>query len=229
MKAKHFIGMLLLLVSAGLFGQGNTGTLRGEIVCEETGEPVPFVAVVAESGAQQYGIIAGEDGKFIIGGIRSGTYKVKISAVGFVATEIEGVLISSDKMTILNRKLGLKMNNGPTIVFDKFKDDLLGAGGCSTMKRLDAELIVNTAGTRDILNLIASTVPRVYQQVEGGPLSFSGSRTGASLYLIDGVKVFGDPQVPQRGLEEIVVITGGIPAQYGDTTSGVVIINTKSF
>jgi hypothetical protein len=49
------------------------------------------------------------------------------------------------------------------------------------------------------------------------------------LYIIDGVKVTGDPQVPQRGLEEIVVITGGIPAQYGDTTSGVVIITTKSF
>jgi hypothetical protein len=229
MKTKYAICLVFSLLNLALFGQGSTGTLRGQIICDETGDPVPFAAVVAEQGARQYGAIAGEDGRFLIGGIQTGTYTVKVSAVGFVAQSIEGVKISSDKMTIFDRKLNMRMNDGPEIVFDRYKDELLGSGGCSTLKRLDAEIITSTAGPRDVGSLIASTVPRVYQQYEGGLLNFSGSRTGSALYIIDGVKVTGDPQVPQRGLEEIVVITGGIPAQYGDTTSGVVIITTKSF
>lgn len=229
MKSHFLFGVLFCLLGVAAMGQGNTGTLRGKIICEETGDPVSLAAVVAESGARQYGVIADMDGNFLIGGIQSGTYSVKISMVGYVALQVEDVKISSDKITILDRKLGLRMSNGPEIVWDQYKEDLLGAGGCSTMKRLDAELITSTAGSRDLGSLMAATVPRVYMQNEGSALHFSGSREGASLYLIDGVKVIGDPQIPQRGIEEVVVITGGVPAQYGDTTSGVVIINTKSF
>jgi hypothetical protein len=47
--------------------------------------------------------------------------------------------------------------------------------------------------------------------------------------MIDGVKVIGEPQLPNQGIAEMVVITGGLPAQFGDTTSGVVLITTKSF
>ena len=42
-------------------------------------------------------------------------------------------------------------------------------------------------------------------------------------------KVIGEPQIPQTGIEEMMVITAGVPAQYGDTTSGVVLIQTRSF
>jgi hypothetical protein len=63
----------------------------------------------------------------------------------------------------------------------------------------------------------------------GDDLNFSGSRSGSTLYMIDGVKVIGEPQLPNQGIAEMVVITGGLPAQFGDTTSGVVLITTKSY
>ena len=33
--------------------------------------------------------------------------------------------------------------------------------------------------------------------------------------------------VPTSGIEQITVITGGLPAQYGDATGGIISVTTK--
>src|SRR5665213_507871 len=65
----------------------------------------------------------------------------------------------------------------------------------------------------------------MYQQDVGGPLSIRGSRSDATQYIVDGVKVAYTP--PQSGIEQITTITGGLPAQYGDATGGVIEITTR--
>ena len=40
------------------------------------------------------------------------------------------------------------------------------------------------------------------------------------------MKVRGGLGVPQGGIEQIV-ITGGVPAQYGDATGGIISVTTK--
>ena len=57
-------------------------------------------------------------------------------------------------------------------------------------------------------------------------LSVRGSRTGATAYYVDGVKTFGNPSLPAFSINEIQVITGGIPAEYGDLIGGVISIQT---
>src|SRR5690606_37888946 len=44
---------------------------------------------------------------------------------------------------------------------------------------------------------------------------------------VDGVKVRGSAQVPQSAIEQVTVITGGVPAQYGDATGGIISITTR--
>jgi hypothetical protein len=44
---------------------------------------------------------------------------------------------------------------------------------------------------------------------------------------VDGVKVFGKPNLPQQSIEQLNVITGGVPASYGDLTSGAISISTR--
>ena len=41
------------------------------------------------------------------------------------------------------------------------------------------------------------------------------------------MKVRGGLGVPQGGIEQITVITGGVPAQYGDATGGIISVTTK--
>ena len=54
---------------------------------------------------------------------------------------------------------------------------------------------------------------------QGGNISVRGSRTNATYYYIDGVRVSSanaNNMVPQQQIDQMQVITGGIEAQYGD-------------
>lgn len=228
---KKLISTLLLICMnvAVLSAQGSTGELKGKIIDEYSGDVIEMAVIKLQSGTTTLGDFTDSKGEFSISGIPVGKYEVEISALGYQARKINDVTISNGSITFIDRGLQVKEGKTVEIIFEQWKEDLLGKGTPGTMVRLDAEQITQTASLRDVGTLIGSSVPKVYMRDDGGDLNFSGSRTGATLYMIDGVKVIGDPQLPNRGIGEIVVITGGIPAQYGDTTSGVVLISTKSF
>ncbi len=56
-------------------------------------------------------------------------------------------------------------------------------------------------------------------------VSIRGSRMDASSYYVDGVRVRGI-DVPNSMIGTVQVITGGIPANYGDVTGGVILVTT---
>lgn len=92
---------------------------------------------------------------------------------------------------------------------------------------LDNKQLKNKA-TRNI-NAVASITPGVYQQDEGDfALSFRGAREGGTQYIVDGVKVRGNPNIPQAAIGRMEVYTGGTPAEFGDFTGGVINITTTS-
>ena len=47
--------------------------------------------------------------------------------------------------------------------------------------------------------------------------------------MVDGVRVIGSLYVPINAIYELNIITGGIPANYGDVTGGIVEITTKGY
>ncbi len=58
-------------------------------------------------------------------------------------------------------------------------------------------------------------------------INIRGSRSDATSYYVDGIKVRGGVGLPQKGTEQITVITGGVPAQYGDATGGIISVTTR--
>jgi hypothetical protein len=229
MKKILVFSMLNLVLVVFLQAQGNSGTVRGTITDEHTNQGIEMAIVKLQAGTQTLGAFTDAKGDYVISGIPIGEYTLEVSALGYVMLKVGNVRISNGSITFLDKKLPVKEGSEFEFIFEKWKDDLLGKGTPGTMKRIDATEIAQTATIRDIGTIISSLVPKVSARDDGDPLTFSGSRTGSTLFMIDGVKVIGDPQVPNRGIGEIVVITGGLPAQYGDTTSGVVLISTKSF
>ena len=102
-----------LLTVIALFGitsytiaQTQSGTLKGTITEDATGESVPMANVVVElNGAIIAGAVADFDGKYTIKPIDPGKYTVKISFIGFATKEISDVLITSNKITFVNAAL----------------------------------------------------------------------------------------------------------------------------
>ncbi|HET6999772.1 MAG TPA: TonB-dependent receptor plug domain-containing protein, partial [Puia sp.] len=77
------------------------------------------------------------------------------------------------------------------------------------------------------INSVASTTAGVYQSDEGKSLNMRGMRDGGTAYFIDGQRVIGSANLPQQSIEQVSVITGGVPAQFGDATGGVINITTR--
>jgi outer membrane receptor protein involved in Fe transport len=218
----YFLAILATLFALSVFGQGGTGTLKATVKNADNGETLPFVPVLLEQGGVQ--VRSGQtdiNGVVEIKPINPGQYDVIAKFIGFGPVKISGVIISGGKLTELDLQLKPTSQDLPVveIVYEPpLIDDYVG----TTKTRQE---IVNLP-TRNI-NSVAATTAGVTQGDEGDGINVRGSREDATFYFIDGVKVRGSINIPQQGIEQIQVITGGVPAMYGDLTGGVISITTR--
>lgn len=207
--------------------QNGQGSLKGKVLDKESGEPLPFVNVIVESnGTQVAGGSTDFDGKFNIKPIPPGSYNIKARFVGYQPLMITGVVINADKITFKDLKL-----SGTAIEMEEFEvieytvplisKDNTASGG--TISREDINKMPGRSATS-----IAQTVGGVYSKDDGsGDINMRGGRSDANYYYIDGIKVRGGSNLPQSAIEQVSVVTGGVPAQYGDVTGGVISITTR--
>ncbi len=223
---KLLCAILLLSASFG-FAQTGTGTIKGSVVDESTGEPLPFVKVVVLQNGQQQGFAATDfDGKFLVSSLSPGEYAVEVRFVGYQTIRKEGVIVNSDRYTILPLELGASDEMLDVVEVTYYEVPLIdkdgGASG-ATVTRDDISKMPTRSATG-----IAATVGGVYQsEGDGENLSIRGTRSDATYYYIDGIKVRGSSALPKSAIQEVSVITGGVPANYGDLTGGIISITTR--
>lgn len=227
MQRKFYLSLFLLLLSTlAVFGQAGTGTLQGKVVDElKPKEGIPFANVVIErDGVVKGGTTTDIDGKYKFGALPPGRYDLKVSYVGYNPAVLKGVLVTADRSNFVDIKMASGVNLAEINVVDYevplISKDETSTGGTVTREEIAA------LPTRDV-NSIAATTGGVFQQDEGGALNIRGSRSDATEYFIDGIRVRGSTNLPNAAIEQTTVITGGIPAQYGDATGGIINITTR--
>jgi hypothetical protein len=202
------------------------GAIKGKLIDKNTKEGIPFANVVAQAnGAMVAGANTDINGEFMIKPLNPGTYDLKVSYVGYQAQMVTGLLVSVDKTTYAGDiKLSpstVELKNIEIVAYSKpLIDPDTKSGGTITREEYQA------MPSKDI-NSVASTTAGVYQADEGKSLNMRGQRDGGTSYYVDGQKVVGSANVPQQGVEQVSVITGGVPAAYGDATGGVISITTR--
>ena len=82
--------------------------------------------------------------------------------------------------------------------------------------------------TRSVASL-ASTVGCVQSGTNNNGVHIRGARSDATNFYIDGVRVRSMPSVPQSSMDQVTVYTGGIPANYGDFTGGIISVESRSY
>jgi outer membrane receptor protein involved in Fe transport len=201
-----------------------TGTLKGVISDVMSGEPIPFANIIIEKGGSQYaGTTTDFDGKYTIKPIEPGSYSVKATFVGYQTIEITGVILSANKITFQDVKLQEGVALGEIKIME-YKKPLLDQDNLSGETKTAEEIVA--LPTRSVAS-VASTTAGIYQKDEGDAVNMRGSRENATAYYVDGIKVRGALGVPTSGIEQITVVTGGLPAQYGDATGGIIAVTTK--
>ena len=109
------------------------------------------------------------------------------------------------------------------------RDEIVMIDGNLPVKEISAKEIAKSPAKFDLKALITSISSNV-QQAADGSLTIRGARKGDMIYMVDGIKVRGDAgQIPSAGIGYMQVYTGGLPAKYGDTLGGVVVIESKSY
>jgi outer membrane receptor protein involved in Fe transport len=100
--------------------------------------------------------------------------------------------------------------------------------GFLPVKALTSEEIERSPDKFNIKNLVTSMSPDV-KVSEDGELMFRGARKGDMVYMMDGMKSNEVSTVPSCAIGRVMVYTGGLPAKYGDTLGGVVVMETKGY
>lgn len=204
-----------------------TGKLSGTITDMESGETIPFAnVIVKKEGVQKGGTVSDFDGKFSISPLVPGKYDVEVSYVGYAPKTIQGVVINFEKTT----RLDIKMNSESKVLEEDviiYAEPLIDPDNTSTGAKLSSKEIEKIP-TRNISS-IATTQAGVTSSDDGGTINLRGARDDATQYFINGVKLLPGqtPSVPVEAIAEVSILTGGIPAQYGDNVGGVISLTTK--
>lgn len=215
---------LVLVAGASLYAQ-SSGTLKGKLSDKESGEPIPFANIIIESGGRQFGGTTTDfEGNYTIKPIPPGTYDVKASYVGYKPLLYQGVIIPDGKITFLDISMESTAITLTTFEVIDYAVPLIEKDGGSSGGTVTSEEIEKMPG-RDATS-VATTVGGVFS-ADGEMGSVRGQRTEGTVTYIDGVRVRGSSSVPKAALEQVSVITGGIPAQFGDATGGILNITTK--
>jgi outer membrane receptor protein involved in Fe transport len=218
------IYLIAALVFTSSLAMAQTGALKGVITDAMSGETIPFANIIAEKNGNQIGGTTTDfDGNYTIKPLEPGTYVIKATFVGYGTVEVTGVIVSANKITFQDVKLQEGIAIGEVKII-AYKKPLLDQDNLSGETKTAEEIVA--LPTRSVAS-VAATAAGIYQRDEGDAVNMRGSRSNATTYYIDGVKVVGASGIPTSAIEQITVVTGGLPAKYGDATGGIISITTK--
>lgn len=200
------------------------GEINGRVTEAATGEPVvgAYVFVEVDSNIIYQGV-TDYDGYYTIKPIENGTYDIRVSSLTFAQQIERSINITDGQMLTVNFKLSVNQLETVEILSHR---DLVTPGTTGNVAIISYKELENLPLAP--LDAIAIT-SGIFQEEPGAPIQFRGARPDATLYIIDGVKIIGDPALVRNSVEDMTVYSGGIPAKYGDATGGIVVITTKSY
>ncbi len=217
-------GILSLLLLSAQLAFAGFGEIKGRVTEAATGEGVigAYIYIEVDSNVVYQGV-TDLDGYYSIKPIQNGTYDIRVSSLTFAQQLQRNISITDGQIMTLN--FNLSINELELVVITSYPD-LITPGTTGNISILgDKELERLPLSPLDAIAITTG----VYQEEPGAPIQIRGARPEATLYIIDGVKIIGDPALVRNSIEDIAVYSGGIPAKYGDATGGIVVITTKSY
>jgi len=222
---KLIFGCCLAIATTSL-SQGALGEVNGKVVEKKTGEPIYGAQVYIEDNGTKYQALTDFDGNFRISAIPAGDYIVNIKS-GIDTMKTTQAKIPMDDIC----RLGV-------IKFDNHIQ-IIGTitVGPPPVRLINGSLPVTQIGQGEIKSSPAKFNPKQLiagmttdvRLTDDGELVFRGARKGDMIYMMDGIKSDKIGTVPSCSIARIMVYSGGLPAKYGDTTGGVVVMETLSY
>ncbi|HVE07402.1 MAG TPA: TonB-dependent receptor [Paraburkholderia sp.] len=240
MKPRTPFAQAVLLLFTSLAGTQLTwaadsaGTLSGSVQ-DAHGKPVAHadVALTNAAGSNTGHTSTDASGHFELDHVAPGTYAVNVSAPGFAAASqiADTAAQPAAPLTVTLKQDDTLDVNVNAQRLDQARNGLLPETG-SSVYRITSEDIHNLPqGENTPLNQVLLQAPGVAND-SFGQVHVRGDHADLQ-YRINGIQIpepisgFGQ-SLDTRIIDQVNLLTGALPAQYGDRTAGIVDIHTKT-
>ncbi len=220
------LASLLIISSLNVFSQSSMGAVKGQILTNDNEPVIGATIKILQGGVLIGGTDTDIKGMYTYKPLNAGSYDILISSSETQTKRITDVRVSSEKTTYVDAAVSTNTLDVIEVVahvkpiIDKTFMDI---------KEISAEDFLHMAVDRG--NIVDAVVNISSEATQGsdGELHVRGGRGDATAYIVDGVKSPNISGVAALAVENVAIITGGIPAQYGDNTSGVIVVTTKDY
>lgn len=227
MKKIYTLLFCMLVLHLGVFAQSGLGTIRGTVKDAKTKRPLDYVSITVKlNGVPKGTALSDDDGSFVIKTLQPGEYTLFATYINYKTVQLNKINLAAEEDRFVDFTMELASSSElETVVIRDYRKPKIDPGGVKGGNIGSKELM--NSGTRSIERLAGQTLG-VETRTGGTPI-FRGARAEGTAYYIDGVRVqSGSRGIPDNAIDNIQVITGGTPAQYGDFVGGAISITTKA-
>ena len=228
---KLILFVFIIFSSLELFAQ--TGTVRGFVYEETSGEPAMFSNIVLDG--TKIGGVSDANGFFNLSKVPAGQYKLVVTYIGFESKE-EIIEVKADK--ILDKKYYLSESSIQlnTVQLSAERQEAKTSVNTSVIKLTSKSLkkLPSIGGDPDIAQYLQVLPGVVFTGDQGGQLYIRGGAPIHNIVLLDGMILYN--AFHSIGLFSVFdtdviktadIYTGGFNAEYGGRISSVVDIKTR--
>ena len=223
----------LILLGPTAFSQARIGSVQG-VVKDPGGALVPNATITVTQPVTGYRQTTQTDaqGSFKLVNLPFNTYKVRAEASGFQPAE-ESIDLETTIPVNLELSVSLEQTTA-AVTITTSGAAMLEPDRTSSDTDINQTILerpLGAAPSRAIESIVASTPGFVTD--DNGRMHPRGSESQVQ-YVIDGVPVTDNmsaifsTSLDARTLRTVEVLTGGIPAEFGDKLAGVINVNTRS-
>jgi hypothetical protein len=226
---KKLLTYFIVLCLPALIMAQNSGEIKGKIIDANSKEILPGATVFVKYMGSLIATQAQKDGTFTLKPLDPGTYNVYVTFITYDTVIYPAVQVTSDKQTFID-DIAMTTNGYTFKVPVSIKATKPIEKGLGNITVIPKEQLDALPDSREISAVLRSTMTEVFVSDDGDEIYFRGSRDGDAIFIVDGMKMRdNEMHIPGNSIGNIAVYTGGVPANYGDFTGGVVVVETQSY
>ncbi|MEN9303499.1 MAG: hypothetical protein RL264_1928 [Bacteroidota bacterium] len=222
---KKIVTLCMALLGVAAHAQTGTGEVVGTVIDFKTKNIVFGAQVCIDDNGRLYRTRTGADGRFRIVAVPAGKHSLDVI---FQGDTLKGVPVDVPLEQICNLnviELESKVYELPVMTVKAPVKLIMGE---LPLKEITAADLKHNPNKFDIKTLALTTNSDV-RMADDGQLMFRGARKGDMIYVLDGIKMPEVHNVPSCAISRMTVYTGGLPAKFGDTLGGAIVVETKGY
>ena len=212
-------GCLFCLCGTGYSQGTNLGTILGNVT-DQKGASVPGASVKVSDLATDISrdLTTNSEGDYEAAGLKSGNYRVTVTAPGFKTTSINAALTGSD---VVRADARLEVGDASAVVSVTTEAGLIQTDTPTISGSIDNHQIIELPrDSRDIYSFLYLN-PNITQGEASGSFKYIGAQSYGAAFSLDGQRanggIFGEPTASQPSLEaigELTVLSNNFTAEY---------------